>query len=182
MGLGGEVSRFGVAGRLSGGSGRVGPGRAGSGVLEGAGGMRLTEVTGRVAEVFDAVGSAVLVIGFAWSVVAAVRAWRSDGGRAAYQTLRGTFGGALLLGLEVLVAADLIRTVAVSPTLLNVIVLGIIVLIRTFLSFSLQIEVDGTLPWRRATAGWPPANGSTASGSRPSGSTATGSAGGPQPG
>ncbi|HEX9517228.1 MAG TPA: DUF1622 domain-containing protein, partial [Streptosporangiaceae bacterium] len=58
----------------------------------------------------------------------------------------------LLLGLEILVAADLIRTVAVAPTLDNVLVLGMIVLIRTFLSFSLEIEIHGVLPWRRAPA------------------------------
>ncbi|HEX9528627.1 MAG TPA: DUF1622 domain-containing protein [Streptosporangiaceae bacterium] len=56
----------------------------------------------------------------------------------------------MLLGLEILVAADLIRTVAVAPTLDNVLVLGMIVLIRTFLSFSLEIEIHGVLPWRRA--------------------------------
>ena len=53
--------------------------------------------------------------------------------------------------MEILVAADLIRTVAVAPTLVNVGVLGLIVLIRTFLSFSLQIELDGVPPWRRLT-------------------------------
>ena len=56
----------------------------------------------------------------------------------------------LLLGLEILVAADLITTVAVAPTLRNVAVLGLIVLIRTFLSVSLQVEIDGRVPWRRA--------------------------------
>jgi len=66
--------------------------------------------------------------------------------------LRQAFGGTLLLGLEVLVAADLIRTVAVAPTLNNVLVLGLIVLIRTFLSFSLEIEINGVVPWRRALA------------------------------
>ena len=55
----------------------------------------------------------------------------------------------ILLGLEILVAGDLIRTVAVAPTLDNVIVLGLIVLIRTFLSFSLEIEIEGVPPWRR---------------------------------
>lgn len=68
-----------------------------------------------------------------------------------YPALRETFGGVLLLGLEILVAA-LIRTVAVSPTLRNVAVLGLIVVIRTFLSFSLQVEIDGQLPWRRFLA------------------------------
>lgn len=56
----------------------------------------------------------------------------------------------LLLGLEILVAADLVRTVAVEPTLENVAILGLIVLIRTFLSFSLEIEIEGVPPWRRA--------------------------------
>ena len=64
--------------------------------------------------------------------------------------MRQTFGGVLLLSLEILVAGDLIRTVAVAPTLDNVVVLGLIVLIRTFLSFSLEIEIDGVPPWRKA--------------------------------
>jgi len=64
--------------------------------------------------------------------------------------LRSAFGGTLLLGLEVLVAADLLRTVAVAPTLDNVLVLGLIVLIRTVLSFSLETEIEGVAPWRRA--------------------------------
>jgi hypothetical protein len=74
----------------------------------------------------------------------------TGGGQRGYQTLRRTFGGVLLLGLEFLVAADLIRTVAVAPTLQNVAGLGLVVLIRTFLSFSLQVETDGVVPWRRA--------------------------------
>jgi len=111
--------------------------------------MRLTEVTGRVAEAFDAIAAATLVIGFFWSLFLAGRAWRAEGGRAGYLALRATFGAVLLLSLEFLVAADLIRTVAVSPTMANVLVLAIIVAIRTFLSFSLQVEIDGTLPWRR---------------------------------
>jgi uncharacterized membrane protein len=92
----------------------------------------------------------VLVLGLVWSVVVASRMWRAAGGRRGYRALRETFGGVLLLGLEILVAADLIHTVAVAPTLQNVAVLGLIVLIRTFLSFSLQVEIDGTPPWRRA--------------------------------
>ena len=67
-----------------------------------------------------------------------------------YVVLRSAFGGTLLLGLEVLVAADLVRTVAVAPTLDNVLVLGLIVLIRTVLSFSLETEIEGVAPWRRA--------------------------------
>ena len=88
-----------------------------------------------------------------WSFVLAVLAWRQSGsGKQAYKVLRQAFGGTILLALEILVAADLIRTVAVSPTLDNVLVLGLIVLIRTFLSFSLEIEIEGVVPWRRALA------------------------------
>ncbi len=63
--------------------------------------------------------------------------------------MRESFGGVILLGLEILVAADLVRTVAVAPTLTNVVILGLIVLIRTLLSFSIEIEIEGVVPWRR---------------------------------
>src|SRR5262245_12568657 len=112
--------------------------------------MAFTDVMKHVAQGFEAFGVAVLVLGLAWSAIVATRTWRAAGGRRGYQALRETFGGVLLLGLEILVAADLIRTVTISPTLQNVTVLGLIVLIRTFLSFSLQIEIDGVPPWRRA--------------------------------
>jgi uncharacterized membrane protein len=112
--------------------------------------MRFTDVMEHVARAFEVVGAAVLVVGLVWSIVAAARAWRATDGRTGYRLLRETFGGALLLSIEILVAADLIRTVAVSPTLTSVAVLALIVLIRTFLSFSLEVEIEGTLPWRRA--------------------------------
>ncbi len=66
-----------------------------------------------------------------------------------YSLYRQDVGRAILLGLEFLIAGDLIRTVVVAPTLQNVVVLGLIVLIRTFLSLSLQLEIEGKLPWRR---------------------------------
>ena len=106
-----------------------------------------------VAQAFEGLGTLILAIGVLWSFVLAVLAWRRSGsGKQAYTVLRQAFGGTLLLALEILVAADLIRTVAVSPTLDNVLVLGLIVLIRTFLSFSLEIEIEGVVPWRRALA------------------------------
>ena len=115
--------------------------------------MTFTETMDTMAEGFEVVGVVVLVIGLVWSLALAVVVWRRSGdGRAGYRALRETFGGVLLLGLEILVAADLIRTVAVAPTLENVSVLGLIVLIRTFLSFSLEIEIEGVPPWRRAAA------------------------------
>src|SRR5215510_8765558 len=69
-----------------------------------------------------------------------------------YSLYRQDVGRAILLGLEFLIAGDIIRTVVVAPTLQNVLVLGIIVLIRTFLSLSLQLEIEGRLPWRRGDA------------------------------
>jgi uncharacterized membrane protein len=129
--------------------------------------MAFTDLLADVARVFEALGAAVLVIGLIWSVVVASVTWRAAGGRSGYQALRETFGGVLLLGLEILVAADLIRTVAVSPTVRNVAVLGLIVLIRTFLSFSLQVEIDGELPWRRLLANGAAARKGIVSSSRP---------------
>jgi uncharacterized membrane protein len=70
-----------------------------------------------------------------------------------YSLYRQDVGRAILLGLEFLIAGDIIRTVVVAPTLQNVVVLGMIVLIRTFLSLSLQLEIEGKLPWRRQPAG-----------------------------
>jgi uncharacterized membrane protein len=126
--------------------------------------MTFTRLLAGVARVFEGIGAGVLVVGLVWSAAAASLTWRAEGGRRGYQALRETFGAVLLLGLEILVAADLIRTVAVAPTLRNVAVLGLIVLIRTFLSVSLQVEIDGQLPWRRARA-----NGAAAARSEGSG-------------
>ncbi len=113
-----------------------------------------TELMDHVAQGFEALGAAILVVGVIWSFVVAVVAVRRSGWSAkAYLVLRQAFGGTLLLGLEILVAADLVRTVAVSPTLDNVLVLGLIVVIRTFLSFSLETEIEGVAPWRRAAMG-----------------------------
>jgi uncharacterized membrane protein len=104
-----------------------------------------------VAQTFEVIAAAILMVGLFFAAFVSLRLWRrSRSGEAAYKLMRQTFGGVLLLSLEILVAGDLIRTVAVAPTLDNVIVLGLIVLIRTFLSFSLEIEIDGVPPWRRA--------------------------------
>jgi uncharacterized membrane protein len=104
-----------------------------------------------VSQGFEACAVVVLVIGLLWALVVGATTWRTQGERMAYRRLRQVFGNVLLLGLEIFVAADLIRTVAVAPTLTSVSVLGIIVLIRTFLSISLEVELDGALPWRRGS-------------------------------
>lgn len=70
-----------------------------------------------------------------------------------YRTFRHDLGKAILLGLEFLVAADIIATVTTAPTMENVLVLGIIVLIRTFLSLSLQVELEGKWPWQKSKIG-----------------------------
>jgi len=67
-----------------------------------------------------------------------------------YHAFRSNLGRAILLGLEFLIVADIINTVAIEPTLDSVVVLGGIVLIRTFLSFALQAEIEGRWPWQRA--------------------------------
>ncbi len=68
---------------------------------------------------------------------------------ATYERLRADLGRVLLVGLEVLIVADVVRTIVVEATLESVAVLATIVLIRTVLSFSLDVEINGVLPWRR---------------------------------
>jgi len=75
---------------------------------------------------------------------------RPHDGQSRYQRYRHDLGRAILLGLEVLVAADIVRTVAFTPTMSSVGVLALIVAIRTFLSWSLALELDGRWPWQRA--------------------------------
>ena len=113
--------------------------------------MTFAEVMEHVAQAFEAIGAAVLLTGLFVAAGLAVRSLRRFGDwQEAYKVLRRSFGGVILLGLEILVAADLVRTVAVEPTMENVLILGVIVLIRTVLSFSLEIEIEGVAPWRRA--------------------------------
>lgn len=104
-----------------------------------------------VAVAFEAIGAAAMVIGFAVALVLGTRSLlRGEGGHTAFTVLRTTLGGAILLGLEILVAADLIRTITSKPSLQDATILFVIVVIRTILSISIQIEIEGTLPWRRA--------------------------------
>ena len=92
-----------------------------------------------------------MAIGCVLALALAAVTWRrtSDGGRA-FKSLRDSLGGAILLGLEFLVAADIVKTVTSTPSLTDAAVLGMIVLIRTVLSFTIEIEVDGVAPWRKA--------------------------------
>jgi uncharacterized membrane protein len=99
---------------------------------------------------FDLVGVAVLIVGLILAVVVSIRSViRRDKPTVTVVVFRSTFGRALLLSLEILIAADLTRTLTVEPTMENVLVLGVIVIIRSVLSISLDIEMEGVLPWRR---------------------------------
>jgi len=111
--------------------------------------VSFTQAMEWVSRGFEIVGIAVLVLGFLTGVVKSLKARFSGQTEASYDVLRRYFGRSILLGLEILIAADLIRTVAVEPELENVLVLGLIILIRTFLSFSLEVEMDGVWPWAR---------------------------------
>ena len=100
-----------------------------------------------ISRAFEWVAVAALIAAFVLGIVAAAGDLRDP--RAAYRRGREVFGRGILLALEILIAADLIRTVAVEPTLENIGVLGLIVIVRTILSFSIDVEIEGVLPWRK---------------------------------
>jgi uncharacterized membrane protein len=106
-----------------------------------------TEAVELAVKGFDTAGVGTMVIGALLAAVAAARTVRADR-QGTYTRFRRQLGRSILLGLELLVAADIIRTVAITPTLDSVLVLGLVVLIRTFLSFSLELEITGRWPWQ----------------------------------
>jgi uncharacterized membrane protein len=110
--------------------------------------MEFGEIISRAGEVVDVIGVIAIVVGVAYAIIdAALRGMRRLS--PIYTRFRRVLGRAILLGLELLVAADIIKTVAVTPTLESVGVLAIIVLIRTFLSWSLELEISGRWPWQK---------------------------------
>jgi uncharacterized membrane protein len=111
--------------------------------------MDFTEIIELVGKGVDAAGVGLIVIGAVYSTVRfLLRLLRRDRSDTAYRHYREGLGRTLLLGLEFLVAADVIRTVAITPTFTSVGVLAVIVLIRTFLSWSLELELEGRWPWQ----------------------------------
>ncbi|WP_431234160.1 DUF1622 domain-containing protein [Mycolicibacterium psychrotolerans] len=108
--------------------------------------MNFFEVIETVGKAIDATGVAVIAIGALLSATGVLRRLRTGD---AYKAFRQQLGRSILLGLELLVAADIIRTVAVTPDARSVAVLAGIVLIRTFLSFSLELEITGYWPWQK---------------------------------
>lgn len=106
------------------------------------------------AVVLELAGAAIIVGGVLVSTLLFVLAGRRNGDwREAYTRYRANLGRGILLGLELLVGADIISTITAPLTLETVGLLGLIVLIRTFLSFSLETEIEGCWPWRRAALG-----------------------------
>jgi uncharacterized membrane protein len=100
-----------------------------------------------VALLFEAGGTFAMAIGAVVALGLALRD-RAGGSPMVYRSFRNRLGRAIILGLELLVAADILRTISTEPTLEQVVVLGIVVLIRTFLSFSLEVELEGRWPWQ----------------------------------
>ena len=112
--------------------------------------MSYEESISQVVKVVEAFGAGIMVLGgFGTFVVFARDVLRTRAADGAYKALRRNLGRCILLGLEVLIVADIVRTIIVDPTLESVAVLGVIVVIRIILSFSLEVEIDGVWPWRR---------------------------------
>jgi uncharacterized membrane protein len=107
----------------------------------------LRELIELMAQGLEALAVLIIVGGIVFSIVRYPFDRRQQAENA-YKFFKEMIGKALLLGLEFLVAADIIRTVALSPTLQNVVILGVLVLIRTFLSWSIVVEMEGRWPWQ----------------------------------
>jgi uncharacterized membrane protein len=107
------------------------------------------DAIGHVVDVVEGVGAAIMVVGALGAFLLFAQRVRR-GTERAYEQLREDVGRVILLGLEVLIIADIVLTIVVEPSLESVTVLGGIVVIRILLSFSLEVEIDGTWPWRRA--------------------------------
>ena len=113
--------------------------------------MSYEHIVTYIVKAIEAVGITIMVVG---GLVALSRSSQlhsiPERRQNSYDQLRRTLGRCMLLGLEVLIVADIVRTVVVDQTFQSVVVLGVIVLIRIVLSFSLEVEIDGTWPWNRA--------------------------------
>jgi uncharacterized membrane protein len=108
------------------------------------------ETISHIVRVVEAVGAAIMIFGGLGAfVVFTLHVRRDETLQRAYPDLRRDLSRCILLGLEVLIVADIVRTIIVDPTLESVAVLGIIVVIRILLSFSLEVEIDGVWPWHR---------------------------------
>ncbi|WP_297186106.1 DUF1622 domain-containing protein [uncultured Porticoccus sp.] len=110
--------------------------------------MALTEIISLAGYAIEAAGVLVVMIGSVLSTVNFLRGYRHQSEGVAYRVYRRQLGRSIILGLEFLIAGDIIRTVIVETSLENVAVLGLIILIRTFLSLTLHLEIEGRWPWQ----------------------------------
>lgn len=116
--------------------------------------MVYEETISDVVRVVEGVGAAVMVIGGAGALFATIPAAVDPARRSsAYESLRRNLGRVILVGLEILIIGDIVRTIVVEPTVDGVLVLGIIVVIRILLSFALEVEIDGRWPWAQSRGG-----------------------------
>jgi uncharacterized membrane protein len=110
--------------------------------------MDFIEIISLSGYAIEAIGVLVVIVGSCVSSLVFLRTYRQLPQGAAYQGFRRQLGRSIILGLEFLIAGDIIRTVVVDDTLENVAVLGLIILIRSFLSVTLHLEVEGRWPWK----------------------------------
>lgn len=110
--------------------------------------MQFAEIISIAGYAIEAIGVLVIVIGSCISSIVFIRTFRNLPEGIAYRTYRRQLGRSIILGLEFLIAGDIVRTVVVADTLENVAILGLIILIRSFLSVTLHLEVEGRWPWQ----------------------------------
>ena len=112
--------------------------------------MTFEQVVEAAVRVVEVAGAAIMVFGGLAALLGGIPRVINPATRTtAYEMMRRNLGRSILLGLEVLIVADIIRTIVVEPTVESVLVLGAIVIIRVLLSFSLEVEMDGVWPWAR---------------------------------
>jgi uncharacterized membrane protein len=113
--------------------------------------LSYTEFMSDAVKVFELTGVAILIAGSAIAFVGyGAQLLRGTPRLTAFKNIRAMLGRSILLGLEVLVIADIVRTIVVEPTLQSALGLGVIVVVRVLLSFAIDVEVDGVAPWRKA--------------------------------
>ena len=122
--------------------------------------MAFERIMNDAVKAFEVLGVFILIFGgFVALIGCIVELIRGSAPSLVFDEVRARLGRAILLGLEILVVADIIRTIVVSPTLSSALSLGLIVVVRIALSFAIDVEVDGVAPWRKAQteAARPPA-------------------------
>lgn len=110
--------------------------------------MQFTDIISVAGYTIEAVGVLVIIIGSCISTYTFIRTFRGLSEGIAYREFRRQLGRSIILGLEFLIAGDIIRTVIVADTIENVAILGVIILIRSFLGITLHLEVEGQWPWQ----------------------------------